>query len=146
MIFPELESSPFALVRCLHDGGMVFYPLHWWIFVFSSQNESLGQWWAGSLNGGMIFPELERSPFAMVRCLYDGGMVFFPLHRSIFVFSSQNESLSQWWAGSLNGGMIFPELEMSPFAMVRCLQDGRMVFYLLHWSTFIVSSQNESLS
>ena len=88
----------------------------------------------------MIFPELERSPFAMVRCLYDGGMVFFLLHWSIFVFSSQNDFLSQWWAGCLNGGMIFPELETSPFAMVRCLHDGGMVFYLLHWSIFVFSS------
>ena len=85
----------------------------------------------------MIFPELEMSPFAMVRCLHDGGMVFYLLHWSIFVFSSQNESLSQWWAGSLNGGMIFPELEMSPFSMVGCLHDGGMVFYLIHWSIFV---------
>ena len=85
----------------------------------------------------MIFPELERSAFAMVRCLHDGGMVFHLLHWSIFVFSSQNDFLSQWWAGSLNGGMIFPELEMSPFAMVGCLHDGGMVFYLIHWSIFV---------
>ena len=85
----------------------------------------------------MIFPDMEMSLFAMVRCLHDGGMVFFPLHRSIFVFSSQNEFLSQWWAGSLNGGMIFPELEMSHFAMVGCLHDGGMVFYLIHWSIFV---------
>ena len=77
MIFPELERSPFAMVRCLHDGGMVFFPFHWTIFVFSSHNESLSQWWAGFLHGGMIFPELERSPIAMVRCLHDGGMVFY---------------------------------------------------------------------
>ena len=62
---------------------------------------------------------------------YTGRFLFFSLF---------NESLSQWWAGSLNGGMIFPELETSPFAMVRCLHDGGMVFYLLHWSIFVFSS------
>ena len=52
-------------------------------------------------------------------------------------FSLSFEILSQWWAGSLNGGMIFPELEMSPSAMVGSLHDGGMVFYLKHWSIFV---------